>query len=605
MLTTVTLPVYNNTFNGKNQSIVGVMGVDVTDEELRKMEPSAQLGPGGYSFCTDHDGYIVFHPGLPTQVDYLDDPPHYDLTDVEINNKDIIEVRNNMIDRRSGNATLDVYIKMLDKKCIIPQRLRYYYTPVDQTTFSVAIVLPENRNFHLEAKGMNLTKGGQDLNEAEKEGVLISPWPFCWDEIIEGNQTVAQQNLSATLKSQPSKCNLTLVQRLVFDFEATKYFFNYSKYSSGDREHVFASFVMTEGGLSRVFPPEKSYLLDGLMDPYTSFLYKRAIYSTSSVFIVPESKVRVFDVSNDTVITVVRAFTVTDGKGKYTPGVVGMNISATLLLETFFLSEEIDSICYNKTDIALCYLLDDAAFIVATNQNNNLDLIGLFFGSHDPHLMTELHMKGVYQSIDEFNYEARCPKDQKVNRGFRHMPLGSSFGSLLSVIWIFDLSAWYQARIWLYSLISSLWWQHGESFPEFFYEEDNTTHCITRLTKYYLGSNSTRASEEIEFNNCSRVFSVAKVGMTNLLLVITTPPCIDVQFHPLLPDPPVPVEVFPDLCHPHVKYRVRPEKCFAFHKLEDSTKCSAIQLHSFLQPQFFGVGVLIVFIPISNLFHPN
>ncbi|XP_076341061.1 voltage-dependent calcium channel subunit alpha-2/delta-2-like [Tachypleus tridentatus] len=210
MLTTVTLPVYNNTFNGKNQSIVGVMGVDVTDEELRKMEPSAQLGPGGYSFCTDHDGYIVFHPGLPTQVDYLDDPPHYDLTDVEINNKDIIEQRvekfsNNMIDRRSGNATLDVYIKMLDKKCIIPQRLRYYYTPVDQTTFSVAIVLPENRNFHLEAKGMNLTKGGQDLNEAEKEGVLISPWPFCWDEIIEGNQTVAQQNLSATLKSQPSK----------------------------------------------------------------------------------------------------------------------------------------------------------------------------------------------------------------------------------------------------------------------------------------------------------------------------------------------------------------------------------------------------------------
>ncbi|XP_009867531.1 PREDICTED: voltage-dependent calcium channel subunit alpha-2/delta-1-like, partial [Apaloderma vittatum] len=72
LVITGTLPVFNLTKeqNGKiNQLILGVMGVDVSLEDIKKLTPRFTLCPNGYYFAIDPNGYVLLHPNLqPKQI---------------------------------------------------------------------------------------------------------------------------------------------------------------------------------------------------------------------------------------------------------------------------------------------------------------------------------------------------------------------------------------------------------------------------------------------------------------------------------------------------------------------------------------------------------
>uniref|UniRef100_A0A8C4HU67 VWFA domain-containing protein n=1 Tax=Dicentrarchus labrax TaxID=13489 RepID=A0A8C4HU67_DICLA len=73
MVVTGTLPVFNLTMDGnsQNQLILGVMGVDVHLDEIKRLTPRYNLGANGYIFAIDPNGYLLLHPNLQPKVIYI------------------------------------------------------------------------------------------------------------------------------------------------------------------------------------------------------------------------------------------------------------------------------------------------------------------------------------------------------------------------------------------------------------------------------------------------------------------------------------------------------------------------------------------------------
>uniref|UniRef100_A0A8C7G3H8 Calcium voltage-gated channel auxiliary subunit alpha2delta 1 n=1 Tax=Oncorhynchus kisutch TaxID=8019 RepID=A0A8C7G3H8_ONCKI len=73
LVITGTLPVFNKTkykdeSGLENQLILGVMGIDVSLDDIKKLTPRYTIGPNGYYFAIDPNGYVLLHPNLQPKV---------------------------------------------------------------------------------------------------------------------------------------------------------------------------------------------------------------------------------------------------------------------------------------------------------------------------------------------------------------------------------------------------------------------------------------------------------------------------------------------------------------------------------------------------------
>uniref|UniRef100_A0A674C9I5 Calcium voltage-gated channel auxiliary subunit alpha2delta 1 n=1 Tax=Salmo trutta TaxID=8032 RepID=A0A674C9I5_SALTR len=73
LVITGTLPVFNKTkykdeLGIENQLILGVMGIDVSLDDIKKLTPRYTIGPNGYYFAIDPNGYVLLHPNLQPKV---------------------------------------------------------------------------------------------------------------------------------------------------------------------------------------------------------------------------------------------------------------------------------------------------------------------------------------------------------------------------------------------------------------------------------------------------------------------------------------------------------------------------------------------------------
>uniref|UniRef100_A0AAX7VG02 VWFA domain-containing protein n=1 Tax=Astatotilapia calliptera TaxID=8154 RepID=A0AAX7VG02_ASTCA len=96
MVVTGTLPVFNLTMDGnsQNQLILGVMGVDVHLDEIKRLTPRYNLGANGYIFAIDPNGYLLLHPNLQPKLVNLPEPVTLDFLDAELEDSNKEEVRN-------------------------------------------------------------------------------------------------------------------------------------------------------------------------------------------------------------------------------------------------------------------------------------------------------------------------------------------------------------------------------------------------------------------------------------------------------------------------------------------------------------------------------
>lgn len=152
---TGTLPVFNLTKeqNGKiNQLILGVMGVDVSLEDIKKLTPRFTLCPNGYYFAIDPNGYVLLHPNLQPKNPKSQEPVTLDFLDAELENDIKVEIRKKMIDGESGEKTFETLVKSQDERYIDKGNRTYTWTAVNGTDYSLALVLPSYSFYYIKAK---------------------------------------------------------------------------------------------------------------------------------------------------------------------------------------------------------------------------------------------------------------------------------------------------------------------------------------------------------------------------------------------------------------------------------------------------------------------
>ncbi|KAJ6667687.1 hypothetical protein lerEdw1_016008 [Lerista edwardsae] len=119
LVVTGTLPVFNLTENGgnekKNQLILGVVGIDVALNDIKKLTPQYNLGANGYMFAIDLNGYVLLHPNLRPQVISFQEPVTLDFLDAELEDETKEEIRRSMIDGNEGQRFIKTLIKSLDE----------------------------------------------------------------------------------------------------------------------------------------------------------------------------------------------------------------------------------------------------------------------------------------------------------------------------------------------------------------------------------------------------------------------------------------------------------------------------------------------------------
>lgn len=138
----MTKPVFNTSVDSDNQTMAGVVGIDIPVSGFQTFAQKSHLGPLGYSFGINTNGFLIFHPSLWSVSNYLEDPVHNDLEDIEGNLPEILKLRQEMIDMAadedpSGTRKIDVTSAViLNLGHSVTTEMEYFYAPVLRTRFS-------------------------------------------------------------------------------------------------------------------------------------------------------------------------------------------------------------------------------------------------------------------------------------------------------------------------------------------------------------------------------------------------------------------------------------------------------------------------------------
>ncbi|GIX90957.1 hypothetical protein CEXT_810561 [Caerostris extrusa] len=417
-MTTVATPVFDRR-NTKSTNLLGVAGTDVPIREITKLTRAYKIGSIIQSFIRHNSFKIFLKPGYR----------NVDLTEVELVDSDTgLYIRKNMVDRRIGWGKMPVKVPIDGFKRIVTRNNSYYYGPVDDTPFSLAVALPEpyghyrvigleyfrGQNWRVHPDWVyceNLQNKDDGYNTAE-EKIQI----FLTDSLASQNFRWRTSSTRPPIFDKPI-CEKDLIQSLVFDAKATAVdneeckqdkkdedpvvkpdvfitqhqMVFFSEKSGADVWHHRPPFVATRSGLLRFIdhrPHADRYnsTEKPIFETYTKAteeeFYKRAvdfhnINSSAFVFSVP------FDAANkkSSLVTGSHAIFLGKGKKKKAPAaVVGVQFHHSKFAERFFetTSKCMDKCRYKCKDEELdCFLLDNNGFIIVSEKHEHT---GKFLG---------------------------------------------------------------------------------------------------------------------------------------------------------------------------------------------------------------------------------
>ncbi|KAM4587391.1 voltage-dependent calcium channel subunit alpha-2/delta-2-like isoform 1-T1 [Odontesthes bonariensis] len=336
MVVTGTLPVFNLTMDGnsQNQLILGVMGVDVHLDEIKRLTPRYNLGANGYIFAIDPNGYLLLHPNLQPKVTHslvvafrslpfthipcgvsvstclksflslnssqlvnLPEPVTLDFLDAEVEDSNKEEIRRQMIDGRPGEMQIKTLIKSIDEQYIDDVYRSYTWTPINGTDYSLGLVLPPYNEYYIQADLSDVMLQLQYMQSLlpssfESSGhVFLAPREYCKRLQLSDNNTQFLQNfLSLMLDISPEsdECDQGLIHNLILDSRiigqlASRVWKNKDLNAYG----FLAVFASTDGGITRVFPNIAAELWDEDPEPYNSNFYRRSLDNKGYMFRPP------------------------------------------------------------------------------------------------------------------------------------------------------------------------------------------------------------------------------------------------------------------------------------------------------------------------------
>ncbi|XP_054706836.1 voltage-dependent calcium channel subunit alpha-2/delta-3-like [Uloborus diversus] len=457
LMTTVATPVFDKrNVSLKTATLLGVAGTDVPIREITKLTRAYKIGVNAYSFAITNNGHVLFHPELrPLYQDLL--KPGYrnvDLTEVELVDtstslyefdETLHTIRKNMVDRRIGWGKMSVKVPSDNFKRVVTRNNSYYYGPVDDTPFSLAVSLPEPYGHYRVIGQVEVKRREEDwLQYFEGPNWRVHPnWVYCENPQKEDDgYTTPEDNirmfLSDTLSNQNFRwrtsstrppifdkpiCEKDLIQSLVFDAKATSV--NHKKCFEEMNEEkmikmfgITVSFVATRSGLLRfVDLRHENVKFNGTEKPIFEMhtkateeeFYKRAvdfhnINSSAFVFSVP------YDAGNrkTSLVTGSHAIFLGSGKKQAPAAVVGLQFQHSTFSDRFFdtTSKCLKNCKHKCRDEELdCFLLDNNGFIIVSEKH---DQTGKFFGEIDYTLFDSMIEIGIYKRVHVFDYQAVC-----------------------------------------------------------------------------------------------------------------------------------------------------------------------------------------------------
>ncbi|XP_034022354.1 voltage-dependent calcium channel subunit alpha-2/delta-2-like isoform X3 [Thalassophryne amazonica] len=605
MVVTGTLPVFNLTMDGnsQNQLILGVMGVDVHLDEIKRLTPRYNLGANGYIFAIDPNGYLLLHPNLQPKLVNLPEPVTLDFLDAEVEDSNKEEIRRQMIDRRAGDMQIKTLLKSVDEQYIDEVYRGYTWTAINATDYSLGLVLPPYNEYYIQADLSDVMLQLQYMQSLlpssfESSGhVFLAPREYCKRLQLSDNNTQFLQNfLSLMLDISPEsdECDQGLIHNLILDSRiigqlASRIWKNKDLNSYG----FLAVFASTDGGITRIFPNVAAELWDEDPEPFNSNYYRRSLDNRGYMFRAP-TKTSLDDLlgaENGTVgVLVTSAVEVNLGGKLLKPAVVGVKLDLEAWVDKFKIlasnvsdsrqgshkcgpSRSCEMDCEVNTDDLLCYLIDDGGFLVMSNQRDHWKKVGLFFGDVDPFLMHALYNNSIYTRRQTFHYQSACEPVSSSHTGAA--PRGifvPSVADLLSLAWWTSTVAWSVIQQILYGIASSSWFYQGDTLVEGF--ETKGSSCVTIQSQFYFTNTTNSYNVLQDCGNCSRLFHAMRIENTNLLFVVAeTLPCSSCETERLTQVRTEFQEENPCEVLSNARYRKGPKNCFDYSALENTSEC--------------------------------
>ncbi|TRY98435.1 hypothetical protein DNTS_022879 [Danionella cerebrum] len=263
LMTSVAMPVFSKKEETLSHGILlGVVGADVPLKELMRLAPRYKLGVHGYAFLNTNNGYILSHPDLrPLYKDgkKLKPKPNYnsvDLSEVEWEDTEDA-LRTAMVKGETGTISLDVRGIIEKGKRVVFLKNEYFYTTIDETPFSLGIVLTTGHGRSVFIGNVSVEEGLHDLTASDVS--IANEWTYCETDIDPHHRKLTQ--LQAVVRYLSGKepdleCDERLLQQTLFDAVVTApmeaYWTALLLNASGIDGGVETAFLGTRSGLLRM-----------------------------------------------------------------------------------------------------------------------------------------------------------------------------------------------------------------------------------------------------------------------------------------------------------------------------------------------------------------
>uniref|UniRef100_A0A3P8QFN8 VWFA domain-containing protein n=1 Tax=Astatotilapia calliptera TaxID=8154 RepID=A0A3P8QFN8_ASTCA len=542
MVVTGTLPVFNLTMDGnsQNQLILGVMGVDVHLDEIKRLTPRYNLGANGYIFAIDPNGYLLLHPNLQPKLVNLPEPVTLDFLDAELE------------DSNKEERYIDEVYR------------GYTWTPINGTDYSLGLVLPSYNEYYIKADLSDVMLQLQYMQSLlpssfESSGhVFLAPREYCKRLQLSDNNTQFLQNflsLMLDLSPESDECDHGLIHNLIFDSRiigqlASRVWKNKDLNSYG----FLAVFASTDGGITRVFPNIAAELWDEDPEPFNSNFYRRSLDNKGYMFrsTLRSSLDDPIAAENGTSEIVVSSAVEVNLAGKLLrPAVVGGKLDLEAWVDKFKIlasnmsdgrqgshkqcgplrSCEMD--CEMDTNVS--------TFLYFTLSLRRSRTIGLFFGDVDAPLMYALYNNSIFTRRQSFQYQSACEPVSSSHTGAA--PRGVFVPSIADVLTDFE-----HAFVSLADVLI-------EGF------ETKESSCVTIQSQFYFTNTTNSYNMLQDCGNCSRLFHAKRIENTNLLFVVAEKLlCQSCEIETLTQENPC--EVLNN-----TRYRKGPTSCFDYSAL--------------------------------------
>uniref|UniRef100_A0A8D2P8M1 Calcium voltage-gated channel auxiliary subunit alpha2delta 2 n=1 Tax=Zosterops lateralis melanops TaxID=1220523 RepID=A0A8D2P8M1_ZOSLA len=582
LVVTGTLPVFNLTEDSsdrKNQLILGVMGIDVALNDIKRLTPRYNLGANGYVFAIDLNGYVLLHPNLQPQIINFREPVTLDFLDAELEDENKEEIRRSMIDGNDGQRFIKTLIKSLDEVA-----RHHHCVPVKPGCWQHGQCPP------------HCPWGRTDLTfsiPTNDKPCPPNPREYCKDLDLSDNNTEFLENFIALMEKvtpDSKQCDNFLLHNLILDTGITQQLVEQVwKDQDLNTYSLLAVFAATDGGITRVFPNKAADDWEEEPEPFNASFYRRSLDNKGYIFKPPyrDAGYRGLDLENNTIgILVSTAVELSIGDKTLKPAVVGVKLD----LEAW--AEKFKVLASNRTDRdqlgarqlydtallpqdLICVLIDDGGFLVLSNQEDHWYQVGKFFSEVDANLMSALYNNSFYARKESYDFQSVCAPEAPSNTGAA--PRGvfvPTVADLLSLAWWTSAAAWSLFQQFLYSLTYSSWFQTEEVVGDGM--EARETSCIMKQTQYYFSTVNATYNAIIDCGNCSRLFHAQRLANTNLLFVVADKPlCSQCDSVKLLQAEVRAPPRDPNQCElvDRPRYRKGPHICFDYNATEDTSDC--------------------------------